>query len=172
VNRKTFVTTLGAAGFGFVAAAHQAPLVLAQEESTKDENTDDAEQPFEEALAHRKEVYAQFTADLAKELGVADGDKVDAAIRKAMMSVIDAQVTDQHLTYGQAEALKTLVATADVPIAPGFIHGPMMASFVHDRMEGNGPAFGDHFFVRPGEKGGPIVDRIIEQCTDPSKSGG
>jgi hypothetical protein len=172
VNRKAFVTTLGAAGIGFVAAARQAPLVSAQEEGTKEENDEEAEKPFEDALAHRKEVYAQFTADLAKELGVADGDKVDAAIRKAMMSVIDAQVTDQHLTYGQAEALKTLVATADVPIAPGFVHGPMMAAFVHDRMEGDGPAFGDQLFIRPGEKGGPIFDRVIEQCTDSSKSGG
>jgi hypothetical protein len=166
------VTTLGAAGFGFVAAARQTPPVLAQEEGTTDENTDKAEQSYEEALAHRKEVYAQFTADLAKELGVADGDKVDASIRKAMMAVIDAQVTDQHLTYGQAEALKTLVATADVPIAPGFIHGPMMASFVHNGMVSGGPAFGDHVFIRPGEKGGPFGDRIIEQCTDHSKSGG
>ncbi len=172
MNRKAFVTTLGAAGIGFVAAARQTPLVLAQEESTTDENSDEAENPFEEALAHRKEVYAQFTADLAKELGVADGDKVDAAIRKAMMTVIDTQVTDQHLTYGQAEALKTLVATADVPIAPGFVHGPMMAAFMHDRMEGDGPAFGDHLFIRPGEKGGPIFDRIVEQCAGSSKSGG
>jgi hypothetical protein len=88
------------------------------------------------------------------------------------MTVIDAQVTDQHLTYGQGEALKTLVATSDVPIAPGFVHGPMMGPFVHDRMETGGPGFGDHFFSRPGERGGPIVDRIFEQCSDAAKSGG
>jgi hypothetical protein len=171
MNRKAFVTTIGAAGIGFVAAARQSPLAMAQEEDTTGENADEAGKPFEEALAHRKEMYAQFTTDLAKELGVADGDKVDAAIRKAMMTVIDAQVDDKDLTYGQAEALKTLVATADVPIAPGFIHGPMMATFMHGRMEGDGP-FGDHVFIRPGEKGGPIFDRIIEGCSDSAKSGG
>jgi hypothetical protein len=171
MNRKSFVTTLGAAGFGIIAATRHTPSALAQDEGTPEVDSDEADQPFEEALAHRKEMYAQFTAELAKELGVADGDKVDAAIRKAMMTVIDAQVIDQHLTYGQAEALKTLVATAEVPIAPGFVRGPMMGGFIHSRLDGEGPGFGDHMFIGSGEKSGPIVDRIFEQCVDAKSSG-
>jgi hypothetical protein len=48
-----------------------------------------------------------------------DADAVDAAIRQAIMAVIDARQTQGGLTYGQAEALKTLVATDTAPIAPG-----------------------------------------------------
>ena len=46
-------------------------------------------------------------------------DVVDAAIRNAIMAVIDAWHSNGHLTYGQAEALKTLIATSPAPIGPG-----------------------------------------------------
>jgi hypothetical protein len=71
--------------------------------------------------AKRTEMYADFTAALATELGNTTADDVDAAIRKAIMSLIDAHVSDTELTKGQAEALKVIVATTDVPIVPGFM---------------------------------------------------
>ena len=59
---------------------------------------------LEDPMQKRVELYAQFTAALADELGIGSADEVDAAIRMAMMTVIDGQVGDDGLTAGQAEA--------------------------------------------------------------------
>ena len=65
----------------------------------------------------RVEVYNEFTQALADELGIDDPDEVDAAIRSAMMSVVDSNV---GLTEDTAEWQKALIATADVPIGPAY----------------------------------------------------
>ena len=65
----------------------------------------------------RVEAYNEFTQALADELGIDDPDEVDAAIRSAMMSVVDSNV---GLTKETAEAQKALIATADVPIGPAY----------------------------------------------------
>jgi len=65
----------------------------------------------------RVEAYNEFTQALADELGIDDPDEVDAAIRIAMMSVVDSNV---GLTKGAAERQKALIATADVPIGPAY----------------------------------------------------
>jgi hypothetical protein len=65
----------------------------------------------------RVEAYNEFTQALADELGIDDPDEVDAAIRLAMMSVVDSNV---GLTEDTAEWQKALIATADVPIGPAY----------------------------------------------------
>jgi hypothetical protein len=45
-------------------------------------------------------------------------DAIDAAIREALMALIDTRQTQGGLSYGQAEALKTIVATSLAPLAP------------------------------------------------------
>jgi hypothetical protein len=65
----------------------------------------------------RVEAYNEFTQALADELNIDDPDEVDAAIRLAMMSVVDSNV---GLTKGAAERQKALIATADVPIGPAY----------------------------------------------------
>ncbi len=65
----------------------------------------------------RVEAYNEFTQALADELGIDDPDEVDAAIRIAMMSVVDSNV---GLTEDAAERQKALIATADVPIGPAY----------------------------------------------------
>jgi hypothetical protein len=65
----------------------------------------------------RVEAYNEFTQALADELGIDDPDEVDAAIRIAMMSVVD---SNAGLTEDGAESLKALIATADVPIGPAY----------------------------------------------------
>jgi hypothetical protein len=67
--------------------------------------------------ALRVEAYNEFTQALADELGIDDPDEVDAAIRGAMMSVVDSNV---GLTKETAEAQKVLIAAADVPIGPAY----------------------------------------------------
>jgi hypothetical protein len=121
MNRKTFVTTLGAAGFGLGLTAARDGGALAQEEPTPAGDVVRADIDPDEM---RTQFYSEFTAALADELGIANADEVDAAIRVAMMAVIDARADDGDLTYGQAEALKTLVATSDVPLSPGPILTP------------------------------------------------
>jgi hypothetical protein len=67
--------------------------------------------------ALRVEAYNEFTQALADELAIDDPDEVDAAIRLAMMAVVDSNV---GLTKETAEAQKALIATADVPIGPAY----------------------------------------------------
>src|SRR5690242_5720796 len=120
VSRKSFLTTLGAAGVG-AGLLRFAPHVAAQD--TDDDSRDEPEGMVEPGDWEdmRSEMYADFTEALATELGNTTADDVDAAIRKAIMSLIDAHVSDDELTKGQAEALKVIVATTDVPIMPGFM---------------------------------------------------
>jgi hypothetical protein len=106
----------------------------------------------------RAEIYAEFTAALAAELGISDADEVDAAIRIAMMSVVDARVEEGHLTEGQAEALKFLIATSDVPVPAMGMGGHHRGMFI----AAHGPAsgFGPEGHMAPGRAG--ARERIIE----------
>ena len=99
----------------------------------------------------RKEVYAEFTAALADELGIDKSDDVDAAIRVAMMTVVDSRVDDGLLTAGQGEALKTLIATSEVPLGPGPMFGPPPGAFIRG---GHGPGEDGRFLpIRGGRPG-------------------
>ena len=146
LDRRTLVTTLGTAGLGLgliVAAAGGAPGALAQDASTPalaQDESGSGEGEVRERLRSdemRTELYAEFTAALADELGIGNSDEVDAAIRVAMMTVVDARVDDGLLTAGQAEALKTLIATSDVPLGPGPMFGPPPGAFMQ-RIHGPG----------------------------------
>ena len=124
LGRKAFVTTLGAAGLGLGISATGARSALAQEEPSPPACPHDAHMampmPMDDAhLQLRTAFYTAFTAALAEAWGGTSGDEVDAAIRQAMMSLIDARQSDAFLTYGQAEALKFLIATTDAPLCPG-----------------------------------------------------
>jgi hypothetical protein len=120
VSRKSFLTTLGAAGVGAGLLRFTTPAAA---QDTDDDSRDEPEGMVEPGDWEdmRTEMYADFTEALATELGNTTADDVDAAIRKAIMSLIDAHVSSDELTNGQAEALKVIVATTDVPIIPGFM---------------------------------------------------
>jgi hypothetical protein len=139
LDRKGLVTTLGTAGLGvglIAAAAGGVPGAVAQEAATPALAQDQSESGEDERRVRlrsgeiREELYAEFTAALADELGIGNSDEVDAAIRVAMMTVVDARVDDGLLTVGQAEALKTLIATSDVPLGPGPMFGPPPGAFM------------------------------------------
>jgi hypothetical protein len=67
-----------------------------------------------------------------------------------LMSVVDARVDDGFFSVGQAEALKTLIATSDVPLGPGPMFGPPPGAFMRG---GHGFGEEDRFFpVRGGDK--------------------
>lgn len=141
LDRKSFVTKIGVAGLGLglmVGAIGAAPIARAQDEGTASLPAVAAAPGMGEFGEKRAELYGEFTAALAAELGSASADEVDAAIRAAMMTVIDNQVSDDGLTAGQAEAMKLLVASSEAPLGPGpfFMggHGPM----------GRGGGMGDH----------------------------
>jgi hypothetical protein len=97
----------------------------------------------------REELYAEFTAALADELGISNSDEVDAGIRGAMMTLVDARVDDGLLTPGQAEALKIVIATSDVPVGSGPMFGPPPGAFIR-----SGLGFGEEgrFFPIRGEE--------------------
>jgi len=158
LNRKAFVTTLGAAGLGLgLTAAGSGPgAALAKGQATPaadfgnsgDAGAERGTGPLDERLQLRGQFYTDFTTALADALqrtsqgglqpsqsGVQPGqsgqggmqggtmptgvDVVDAAIRNALMAMIDAWQSNGRMTYGQAEALKTLIATSPAPIGPG-----------------------------------------------------
>jgi hypothetical protein len=158
IDRKALVTTLGTAGLGLgliVATTGGAPGASAQETSTPVIAQDDSGSGEGDVRVRlrsdekREELYAEFTAALADELGIGNSDEVDAAIRVAMMTVVDARVDDGLLTAGQAEALKTLIATSDVPLGPGPMFGPPPGAFMRG---GHGPGEEGRFLpVRDGE---------------------
>ncbi|MEZ4562837.1 MAG: hypothetical protein R2853_08880 [Thermomicrobiales bacterium] len=139
VSRKSFLTSLGAAGVG-AGLLRFAPAAAAQD--TDEDRRDEPEGMMEPGdwETRRTEMYAAFTEALATELGNTTADDVDAAIRKAIMSLIDDHVSDDELTRGQAEALKVIVATTDVPIMPGFLG--MGFGMMHGGMMHGGPGGG------------------------------
>jgi hypothetical protein len=67
--------------------------------------------------ALRVENYHEFTQALADELNIDDPDEVDAAIRSAMMAVVD---DNAGLDKADRERQKALIAAADVPIGPAY----------------------------------------------------
>lgn len=146
VSRKSFLTSLGAAGVGAGLLRFAAPTAAQDaDDDSRDETDGWADAGDWDEM--QSKLYADFTGALATELGNTTADDVDAAIRKAIMSLIDAHVADDELTKGQAEALKVIVATTDVPILPGFMgmgmgFGPgmgMMHGGLHGE-HGMGPA--------------------------------
>ena len=139
-----------------LATVGGAPSALAQQAATPALAQDELESEAGEVQERlrsgemREELYAEFTAALADELGIGNSDEVDAAIRVAMMSVVDARVDDGFFSVGQAEALKTLIATSDVPLGPGPMFGPPPGAFMRG---GHGFSEEDRFFpVRGGDK--------------------
>ena len=73
-----------------------------------------------------------------------------------LMSVVDARVDDGFFSVGQAEALKTLIATSDVPLGPGLMFAPPPGAFMRG---GHGFGEEDRFFpVRGG------VQDVDHQC--------
>ncbi len=159
LDRNAFVTMLGTAGLGLgliVATAGGVPAALAQEASTPALAQDETESEESEVQVRvrsdevREELYAEFTAALADELGIGNADEIDAAIRVAMMTVVDTRVDEGLLTVGQAEALKTLIATSDVPLGPSPMFGPPPGAFMRgEHRFGEEAAF---FPVRGGDR--------------------
>jgi hypothetical protein len=141
VNRKSFLAGLGAAGLGLATGlADGASSAMAQEDDAQ-ETTLLEDILLRDPMQKRVELYNAFTAALAAELNVGSADEVDGAIRIAIMNVIDDQVGEDGLTAGQAEALKHLVATSEVPVGPMmFGHGPGgPGGFGHGMGMGPGP---------------------------------
>jgi hypothetical protein len=158
IDRKALVTTLGTAGLGLgliVATTGGAPGASAQETSTPVIAQDDSGSGEGDVRVRlrsdekQEELYAEFTAALADELGIGNADEVDAAIRVAMMTLVDARVDDGLLTVGQAEALKTLIATSDVPLGPGPMFAPPPGAFMLGR---HGPGHDRFFPIRHGDR--------------------
>lgn len=142
LNRKTFLTTLGAAGLGAGLSVAALGGARAQEDDAAPAvAAEDAYARFEQV---QSELYAAFTAALAEELGGGDAAQVDGGIRAALATVVDGYAGDDLVTPGQATALKALIETTDVPIGPG----PLMG---HER---------GRFMPAMGPAGGPPVEGV------------
>jgi len=107
--------------------------------------------PTDGRWAIQQRFYPDFTAALAAELNAGSSDDVDAAIRLAMIAVIDGLDTAALPRPIPTDALKAVVATAESPLGPGLLfgHGPgMMGRGFHghdgDGRGGEGGPFGDN----------------------------
>jgi hypothetical protein len=178
-DRKALVTTLGTVGFGLgliITTASGAPGASAQERTMPAMAQDESgsgegeirERPRLDEM--REELYAEFTAALADELGISNSDEVDAAIRVAMMTMVDARVDNGLLTTGQAEALKLLIATSDVPLGPGPMFGPPPGPFIRGGLRfGDVDRFlpvrgGEEDWVIPAEDGSRVNDGEVRNA--------
>jgi hypothetical protein len=127
MSRKAFFGTLGTAGLGLGLVASSlgaAPIAFAQEGNGVEREAWENFDPQEMRLRF----YQEFTTALAGELNLGSADEVDPAIRAAWNTVIDGLQRDGLVTAGQATAVKSLIAAAEVPVGPGpmFGHGPRM----------------------------------------------
>ena len=64
-------------------------------------------------------LYQDFLTALAKNLGVADAKTVDTAIRTSLKQLVDEQLSAGHISADLANALKTKIDSAEVPIRIG-----------------------------------------------------
>jgi CheY-like chemotaxis protein len=157
-----------------LATVGGAPSALAQQAATPALAQDDLESEAGEVQERlrsgemREELYAEFTAALADELGIGNSDEVDAAIRVAMMSVVDTRVDDGFFSVGQAEALKTLIATSDVPLGPGLMFAPPPGAFMRG---GHGFGEEDRFFPVRGGVQDWIISADDESRADDGEDG-
>jgi hypothetical protein len=154
LNWKALVATLGVAGLGLgvvaaggsVAQAQQQATPAAAQSTQATQATSGGQGPMAQRTGMRQQFYTEFTAALAKELGNnTTSDQADAAVRKALMSMVDAHVADGTFTYGQGEALKLLIATSQAPLGPVLPVGMGMGP--------GGFMNGEHGYG-PGEQGG------------------
>jgi hypothetical protein len=180
LDRKAFVTRLGTTGLGLglIVGTAGAPGVSAQEASTptpaqpeSGSEKGEVREPLR-SVETRQQLYAKFTAALADELGVGTADKIDAAIRAAMMTVVDAHVDDGLLTAGQGETLKILIATSDVPLGSDPMFEPSPGAFMRGKREQSdeGRSFYGHGGDRERTEGGDDDSRADEEKDRGSES--
>jgi hypothetical protein len=168
MSRKAFFGTLGAAGLGLglvVSSLGAAPIAFAQEGNDAEREAWENVDPQELRLRF----YQEFTTALAGELNLGSADEVDPAIRAAWNTVIDGLQGDGLVTAGQATAVKSLLASAEVPVGPGPLFGPRPGMFMRGLPGGPGgpglPATGEQ--VEGEEAGvadvvsdGPLANRL------------
>ena len=102
--------------------------VFAQDESTPTASTEDTTEfiTVTGKQAAREAEYAAFLDALAVNLGVADGETVEAAIRTTMKQVIDERLAAGQISADLATELKLAIDSGDYPL--GF-HLPGMGGF-------------------------------------------
>jgi hypothetical protein len=139
LNRKAFVTTLGAAGLGFGLALGGSAVHAQESDETSSPTDSDMRARWDDMDA---ELYAAFTAALGEELGVADTE-VDDGIRAALATVVDGFASDDLVTPGQATAVKALIETLDAPVGPGPLLAHPHGMVTHAFGPEGGPALPD-----------------------------
>lgn len=113
--------------------------VFAQDDSTPTEGTQEITESTSvtDKQVAREAEYAAFLDALAVNLGVADGETVDAAIRTTMKQVIDERLAGGEISADLATELKLAIDSGDYPVG---LHVPGMGGFGgHSRGDGFGP---------------------------------
>lgn len=71
--------------------------------------------------------YQDFVSKLAKNLGISDTTKVDAAIKTTLKQVVDEQLAAGHISADEANRLKQAIDAGQVPFGLGFGPGGIRA---------------------------------------------
>jgi len=92
--------------------------VFAQDESTPTAGTEETTESTAatDRRAAREAEYAAFLDALAVNLGVADGETVDAAIRTTMEQVIDERLAAGEISADLATELKLAIDSGEYPV--------------------------------------------------------
>ena len=122
--------------------------VFAQDESTPTAGTEETVETTgstttSDRRAAREAEYAAFLDALAVNLGVADGETVDAAIRTTMKQVIHERLAAGEISADLATELKLAIDSGEYPVG---LHLPGMGGF-------GGPGWGGDHEGRGGPKG-------------------
>lgn len=78
---------------------------------------------FDDSESNAAAAYQAFLAQLTINLGLSDPNQVDAAIRETRKQQVDERLASGDLTATEADALKTRIDAAEVPLGFGGHHG-------------------------------------------------
>ena len=119
--------------------------------------------------AEREARYAAFLDALAVNLGVADGETVDAAIRTTMKQMIDEQLAAGEISANLAAELKAAIDSGDYPVG---LHLPGMGGFGEHRGVGghrdDRGGFDDRTDDTEGAEGDATDDTLVPATSTPT----
>jgi hypothetical protein len=116
MDRRTFVVGGGAA---LAIAGLTVQRAVEAQDATPTPSTGTATPGATQNQNQAQTLYEDFLTNLAKNLGVADAKTVDTAIRDSLKRLVDDQFNAGHISADLANALKSRIDSAEVPIRIG-----------------------------------------------------
>jgi hypothetical protein len=121
MNRRRFVVGGSASAVALTMAGLAAQRAVNAQDATPVPSTGTATPGNTQDGARSR--YQEFVASLATNLGVADADTVDSAIRTTLKQMVDAEFAAGNISANDATALKAAIDAAESPLRIGGFGG-------------------------------------------------